>query len=112
MSDKLATAEDYAAATFEAMDVKCPTLPEWVKEAEMEYPSLRLGFVALQSSDTEMASIVAKPDDLDFWKPLVDSLFELKDRHQATVEILDSIICQFLAAVCRADKPSLKAVED
>ncbi len=100
-TDKLATAEDYLATTFEAVsDVKLPKWDDWDERSHREFPDVVLGVATLRFSNTELAEAVRKMGDVKGGAgKLYEVLQGIEESHRAIADVLSSIGARLLVAM-------------
>ena len=103
-TDKLATAEDYLATTFEAVpDVELPKWDDWDKWARGEFPDIVLGCATLRFSNTELAEVVRKTGGVQgIADKLLEALNGMEESHRGIADELATIQARLLVAMMQA----------
>ncbi len=105
-TDKLATAEDYLAATFEAVpDVKLPKWDDWEEWGHREFPDVVLGVATLRFSNTELAEVVRKMGGVQgIAGKLYEVLHDIEESHRGIADELAVIQARLLVAMTQAHR--------
>ena len=111
--DKLATAEDYLAASFEAVpDLKLPTWDEWDEWARGEFPDIVLGCATLRFSNTELAEVVRKMGGVQgIAGELYEALNGMEESHRGVADYLKMIQARLLVAMTQAYRKEVGLVQ-
>ncbi len=112
-TDKLATAEDYLATTFEAVpDVKLPKWDDWEEWGHREFPDVVLGVATLRFSNTELAEVVRKMGGVQgIAGKLYEVLHDIEESHRGIADELAVIQARLLVAMTQARRNDVGLVQ-
>ena len=112
-TDKLATAQDYLAASFEAVpDVKLPKWDEWEEWGHREFPDVVLGVATLRFSNTELAEVVRKMGGVQgIAGELYEALNGMEESHRGVADYLKMIQARLLVAMTQAYRDEVGLVQ-